>query len=122
MSDGALTILDGTHLRSLDLTLPEHDVALTGAEVLDIADSRASSALFGLSLPEKLKSSALLIIRVNDVDSFRRTQLSRDQATQSLADYVTAIADRLRGNSTLTNEGRDFDWTSIVMVALIHWR
>ncbi|KAB1202869.1 hypothetical protein CJ030_MR8G020203 [Morella rubra] len=96
MSDGALTILDGTHLRSLDLTLPEHDVALTGAEVLDIADSRASSALFGLSLPEKLKSSALLSIRVNDVDSFRRTQLSRDQATQSLADYVTAIADRLR--------------------------
>ncbi|KAG6647267.1 hypothetical protein I3843_07G065300 [Carya illinoinensis] len=96
MSDSALTILDGTHLRALDQTLPDHGPALTGAEVLDLADSRVSSALFGVSLPETVKSSALQSIHVNDVLSFRHTQLSRDQASRSLADYLNAIADRLK--------------------------
>lgn len=97
MSDGALTILDGSHLRELEQALPVHGLAFTGAEVLDLADSRVSSALYGFSLPETVKSSALQSIDINDVVSFRHTQLSRDQASRRLADYLNAIADRLRG-------------------------
>jgi len=100
MSDGVLTILDGSQLRSLDPTLPENDVALTGGEVLDLADSRASSALFGISLPETLKRSALQRIHVDDVVSFRSTQLGRDLVPHSLSDYISAMADQLKGTST----------------------
>ncbi|XP_059438104.1 uncharacterized protein LOC132170959 [Corylus avellana] len=96
MSDGVLTILDGSQLRSLDLTLPGGDVALTGGEVLDLAESRASSALFGISLPDTLKRSALRRIYVDDVVSFSRTQLGRDQVSQYLSDYHSAIADQLK--------------------------
>lgn len=100
MSDGVLTILDGSQLRSLDLTLPGGDVALTGGEVLDLAESRASSALFGISLPDTLTRSALQRISVDDVVSFSRTQLGRDQVSQYLSDYLSAIADQLKGTST----------------------
>ncbi|KAM1248266.1 hypothetical protein FF1_044244 [Malus domestica] len=51
MSDGVLTILEGSHLRAVDLTLPETDASLTGAQVLDLAVSKAFSSLFGLLLP-----------------------------------------------------------------------
>ncbi|GLT55108.1 hypothetical protein SLA2020_282570 [Shorea laevis] len=96
MSDGVLTILDGSQLRSLDPTLPEYGVALTGGEVLDLADSRASVALFGISLPEALKRSALRRIHVGDAVSFSRTQLGRDQVSHYLSDYISAIADQLK--------------------------
>lgn len=100
MSDGILTILDGSQLRSLHPTLPEDSVALTGGEVLDLADSRASVALFGISLPEALKRSALRRIHVGDAVSFSRTQLGRDQVSHYLSDYLSAIADQLKGTST----------------------
>ncbi|KAM1135232.1 hypothetical protein ACFX13_045071 [Malus domestica] len=57
MSDGVLTILDGSHLRAVDLTLPETDASLTGAQVLDLAVSKAFSSLFGLLLPLILTES-----------------------------------------------------------------
>uniref|UniRef100_A0A7N2L6Z3 EF-hand domain-containing protein n=1 Tax=Quercus lobata TaxID=97700 RepID=A0A7N2L6Z3_QUELO len=102
MSDGALTIVDGTQLRAADLTVvaKEDDADLmTGAKVLELAESRASSALFGLSLPQTLKSSALQSINLNDEDdvvSFRQTHLSSDQASLKLNHYLTAIADQLK--------------------------
>lgn len=98
MSDGALTVLDGTHLRAVDLSLPEADVSsLTGAQVLDLADSKASSSLFGLSLPQGLKSSALKRVNVQDDGVFRRAELDREQALKLTKDYITAIADELKG-------------------------
>ncbi|XP_050275106.1 uncharacterized protein LOC126717415 isoform X2 [Quercus robur] len=102
MSDGALTIVDGTQLRAADLTVvaAEDDADLmTGAKVLELAESRASSALFGLSLPQTLKSSALQSINLNDEDdvvSFRQTHLSSDQASLKLNHYLAAIADQLK--------------------------
>ncbi|KAK9293106.1 hypothetical protein L1049_021092 [Liquidambar formosana] len=71
MSDGGITVLDGTHLLAIDLSLPESDFPITGAQVLELAESRASSALFGLSLPENLKSSALKRLNLDDEVSFR---------------------------------------------------
>lgn len=96
MSDGALTVLDGNHLRAIDLSLPEAEVSLTGAQVLDLADSKASSSLFGLSLPQSLKSSALKRISLQDDDVFRLKELDRDQALKVITDYITAIADELK--------------------------
>ena len=54
MSDRVLTIVDETQLRAMDLTMvvAEDDADLmTEAKVLELAKSRATSALFGLSLP-----------------------------------------------------------------------
>ena len=96
MSDTALTVLDGTQLRALDLTVvAQDDVALmTGAKLLELADSRISSALFGLSLPQTLKSSALKRIHLDDNDV-----VSSDQVSLKLKDYLIAIADQLSGNN-----------------------
>ncbi|XP_068341284.1 uncharacterized protein [Pyrus communis] len=96
MSDGALTVLDGSHLRAVDLTLPDADASLTGAQVLDLAVSKASSSLFGLSLPQSLKSSALRRISLQEDDGFRSTELDRAQALKVIGEYITAIADELK--------------------------
>ncbi|KAL6989490.1 hypothetical protein U1Q18_015240 [Sarracenia purpurea var. burkii] len=96
MSDGGLTVLDGTHLRSIDFSLPEPDAIVTGAQLLELAESRASSSLFGLSLPENLKSSALKRLNIADDVLFRRTEFDGDRASSMLKDYVTAIADELK--------------------------
>lgn len=102
MSDGSLTVLDGTHLGAIDfsLPLPVSDVALTGAQVLDIADSTVSSSLFGLSLPQNLKSSALRRINIPDADVFRSSELSPERASETIKLYITAIADQLKGICT----------------------
>ncbi|XP_004302048.1 PREDICTED: uncharacterized protein LOC101303717 [Fragaria vesca subsp. vesca] len=96
MSDGALTVLDGSHLRAVDLSVPDSDVTLTGAHVLDLADSKASSSLFGLTLPQGLKSSALKRVNVQDDDVFRQAELDRHQALKLARDYIAAIADELK--------------------------
>ncbi|CAJ1961070.1 unnamed protein product [Sphenostylis stenocarpa] len=96
MSDGALQVLDGTHLRGLDLSLG--DGSFTGANILDIAHSRASSSLFGLSLPDSLRASALTRLRASDADAFRSAEFSADKASDVLRDYITAIADELKDN------------------------
>ncbi|KAB5556360.1 hypothetical protein DKX38_007269 [Salix brachista] len=101
MSDGGIMVLDGNTLRSLHVSLPEDRVTLTGAQVLDFAESEASQSLFGISLPPHLKSSALRRINIDGVDddtSFRRTELSRDEASRKLSDYLSAIADVLKDN------------------------
>ncbi|KAJ8759425.1 hypothetical protein K2173_006953 [Erythroxylum novogranatense] len=98
MSDGAITVLDGASLRSIHLLPPSSDDPLTGAQILDLADSKASEYLLGVSLPQTLKSSALKRVNVDDVVTFRRTELSRDAASEKLNNYVAAIANELKDN------------------------
>lgn len=98
MSELGLTVLDGKHLRAVDLSIPESDTAVTGAHVLDVAESRASSSLLGVSLPESIKSSAFQRLDFDgDAVSFRLAELDRDRASSLLKDYLTAIADQLQG-------------------------
>ncbi|KAK7285126.1 hypothetical protein RJT34_19886 [Clitoria ternatea] len=96
MSDGALQVLDGTHLRAVDLSLP--DAPLTGARILHIANSRASTSLSGLSLPDSLTSSSLTRLRIPDLHAFRSAEYSPNKASDILRDYISAIADELKDN------------------------
>ena len=97
MADGGLTIFNGQQIRVADLSLPESDVTFTGARLLDVADSKVSSLLSGLSLPDSVKSSALKRVNVGDVDGFRCAELDRQEASSKFKDYVIAIADELEG-------------------------
>ncbi|KAK9218642.1 hypothetical protein WN943_007279 [Citrus x changshan-huyou] len=100
MSAGGLTVVDGTQLRSLShpLALPISDGStVTGAQLLDFAENEASSSLFGLSLPQNLKSTALKHIAGSDNDvTFRIKDFDRDHASRLASDYITAIADELK--------------------------
>lgn len=92
--------MDGTQLRSLPhpLALPISDGStVTGAQLLNFAENEASSSLFGLSLPQNLKSTALKHIAGSDDDvTFRIKEFDRDQASRLASDYITAIADELK--------------------------
>lgn len=100
MSAGGLTVVDGTQLRSLShpLALPTSDGnTVTGAQLLDFAENEASSSLFGLSLPQNLKSTALKHIAGSEDDvTFRIKEFDRDHASKLASDYITAIADELK--------------------------
>lgn len=96
MSDGALRVLDGMHIKAVDLSLPEPDVIFSGAQILNIANSRASDSLFGLPLPESISASALSRIVPNDVDNFRSSEFTKDKASEIFKDYIAAIADELK--------------------------
>lgn len=96
MADEGLTIVDGEKLRFADLSLPESDVTFTGAQLLDVADSKVSSLLGGLSLPDTVKSSALKRLNVGDVINFRCAELDREEASSKFREYVIAIADELQ--------------------------
>ncbi|KAK8532087.1 hypothetical protein V6N13_131429 [Hibiscus sabdariffa] len=101
MSETGLTVLDGTHLRSLNPSLPELNGAVSGSQLLEIADSKASSSLFGLSLPQNLKASALsrVIAGAEDHDddvTFRQAEFDKDKASKFLCDYISAIADEMK--------------------------
>lgn len=100
MSAGGLTVVDGTQLRSLShpLALPISDGStVTGAQLLDFAENEASSSLFGLSLPQNLKSTALKHIAGSENDvTFRIKDFDRDHASRLASDYITAIADELK--------------------------
>ncbi|XP_052192285.1 uncharacterized protein LOC127801327 [Diospyros lotus] len=95
MSDVGLTVVDGAYLRAVDLTVPESGGAVTGAQVLELAESRASSSIFGLALPESLKSAALKRLNVDDAVSFCREEIDVDRASSILKSYVSAIAEQL---------------------------
>ncbi|XP_058105428.1 uncharacterized protein LOC131248920 isoform X1 [Magnolia sinica] len=95
MADGGLTVLDGTLLRSSIPRLPNPNSAVTGADLLQIAEIETSSALFGLSLPENLKSAALKRMNADSV-SFPLTEYSQEESSSILRNYVTAIADELK--------------------------
>lgn len=95
--DGGLTVFDGTLLRASLSHLPNPNGAVTGSDLLAMAESAASSTLYGLSLPEGLKSVALKRINVDAV-SFALTEHDEEKATSILRNYVVAIADELKGN------------------------
>ena len=97
MADEGLTIVDGEKLRFADLSLPESDVTFTGAQLLDVADSKVSFLLVGLSLPDTMMSSALKRLNVGDVINFRCAELNREEASSKFREYVIAIADELQG-------------------------
>ncbi|KAK4852588.1 hypothetical protein QYF36_025263 [Acer negundo] len=98
MSDGGFTVLDGTQLRSLSIPLtPSPDSngpVKTGAQVLDLVESKASSSL-GISLPQNLKSSALKRTVSVDDAAFQIKELDTDYASEIATNYLTAIADEL---------------------------
>ncbi|KAF5740521.1 Calcium-binding EF hand family protein [Tripterygium wilfordii] len=96
MSVPGVVVLDGTHLRSLHVSLPVADVNFTGAQLLDLADSKASDSLFGLSLPSTIKLAALTRMPAFDDATFRSTELTGDRASKLLHDYLSAIADVLK--------------------------
>lgn len=104
MSDGGafqLQILDGTNLRDLDLSSTVFDRAFTGAQLLDIAHSRASLSLFDLPLPDPLKTSALNRLRSSNSDAYvflsLETEYQPAKASEILKLYIAAIADELKG-------------------------
>lgn len=97
MSDGGLTVLDGTRLRTITPCLPQPNTttttdAITVAELIEIAETEISSSFHGFSLPENIKSYARKRINLNSV-----TELDREQASSKLREYVLAIADELKG-------------------------
>lgn len=94
MSEGGITVLDGTHLRSLHVSISE---PITGSQLLDLAISTASNTLFNLTLPHSITSSALHRANIADDITFRQTQLAVEAADATLQDYLTAIADELKG-------------------------
>lgn len=105
MSDGGafqLQILDGTNLRDLDLSSTLFDRPVTGAQLLDIAHSRASLSLFDLPLPDPLKTSALNRLRRSnsDVEPVLSLQAEYEpaKASEILKLYIAAVADELKDN------------------------
>lgn len=97
MSNAGLTIFDGAALRSIDLNPPELEHGLTGAQLLKISESKVSESLSGLSLPPHIKEAAISRVSEGDDISFRRTEFNRQQATEKLGMFVSAVADALAG-------------------------
>ncbi|KAG2316509.1 hypothetical protein Bca4012_067375 [Brassica carinata] len=95
MSNTGLTIFDGALLRSIDLNLPELQHGVTGAQLLEISESKVSESLSGLSLPPHIKEAAISRVSEGDDVSFRRTEFNRQQATEKLGVFVSAVADAL---------------------------
>nr|GMD42027.1 Trigger factor like [Ipomoea batatas] len=99
MMDEVLTVLDGTQLSAVDLSPPLCDgngSTLTGAQVLELAESKISSSIFGLALPETVKSSALKRLGIADEGSFRGAELDREKAASTLRNFVAAVVDVLK--------------------------
>ena len=98
MSNAGLTIFDGALLRSIDLNLPELEHGVTGAQLLEISESKVSESLSGLSLPPHIKEAATSRVSAGDDVSFRRAEFNREQASEKLGVFVSAVADALTGN------------------------
>ncbi|CAF1715933.1 hypothetical protein HID58_084424 [Brassica napus] len=95
MSNAGVTIFDGAVLRSIDLNLPELEHGVTGAQLLEISESKVSESLSGLSLPPHIKDAAISRVSAGDDVSFRITEFNREQASEKLGVFVSAVADAL---------------------------
>lgn len=97
-----MQILDGTNLRDLDLSSTVFDRPVTGAQLLDIAHSRASLSLFDLPLPDPLKASSLNRLRSSNSDAEHvlslETEYQPAKASEILKLYIAAVADELKDN------------------------
>ncbi|CAN8255666.1 unnamed protein product [Cochlearia groenlandica] len=96
MSDAGLKIFDGEALRSIDPNLPELQHGVTGAQILQISESKVYESLSGLSLPPHLIEAAISRVSAGDLVGFRRTGLNREQASEKLRLFVSVVADALR--------------------------
>ncbi|KAL1802712.1 hypothetical protein ACET3Z_031359 [Daucus carota] len=94
MADRGLKVIDGADLRSADLTLPELTSTVTGDHLIKLVESAVSASLFGLTLPEYLKSSALR--RLDIGESFATKEFQVDEARVVAKDLIAAIADQLQ--------------------------
>lgn len=103
MSTAKLTVFDGSNITAAaDLSLSGLTTPVTGPDVLQLAESRASASLLGASLPEPIKSAARRRISVDiDDQSFNSAELSKEAAVALLVSYITAIADELKGSLIL---------------------
>ncbi|XP_008808014.1 uncharacterized protein LOC103720192 [Phoenix dactylifera] len=96
MADGGLMLIDGNQLRDGDLRLPLPGATVTGAHLVELAESEAAARLFGLSLPESLRSAALRRM-AGDVDIFLTEEFSdAESMKQKLEEYLVALADELK--------------------------
>ncbi|CAN7023874.1 unnamed protein product [Brassica oleracea var. botrytis] len=95
MSNAGVTIFDGAVLRSTDLSLPELEHGVTGAQLLEISESKVSESLSGLSLPPHIKDAAISRVSAGYDVSFRITEFNREQASEKLGVFVSAVADAL---------------------------
>ncbi|KAL1208916.1 hypothetical protein V5N11_030394 [Cardamine amara subsp. amara] len=96
MSNAGLTIFDGAVLRSIDLNLQELEHGVTGAQLLEISESKVSESLLGLSLPPHLKKAAISKVSEGDDVNFRRTDFNKEQASEKFGVFVSTVADALR--------------------------
>lgn len=95
MADGGLAVLDGTHLRDADLRLPLADGTVTGDQLIQLCESKASAHLFGLSLPEPVKSA--VIRRLNGGDDVGLLSFGGGDSQKALVnEYFLALADELK--------------------------
>ncbi|KAK4775877.1 hypothetical protein SAY87_023838 [Trapa incisa] len=94
---GGITVIDGSNVRgAADVSLPDHfSSAITGAQVIELAESKVTGCLPGISFPESLKLPALESVGVSDAVSFSITEFDQERALQKIKDYISAIADRL---------------------------
>ncbi|EOA21064.1 hypothetical protein CARUB_v10001403mg [Capsella rubella] len=96
MSNTGLMIFDGEVLRSIDISLPELQHNITGAQLLEISESKVSKSLSGLTLPPNLKNAAVSQVSDGDDVTFRRTEFNQQQASEKLGVFISAVADTLR--------------------------
>ncbi|KAL9233229.1 hypothetical protein vseg_008253 [Gypsophila vaccaria] len=100
MSDGGLKVLDGASLTTAATPPPQLSAVADENAVLSIADTRVSELLHGVSLPARVKSSALKRVNFDSRDERnqkqQQQQLDRDDAEVLFRDYISAIADELK--------------------------
>lgn len=98
MADEGMVVLDGTELRDLDLRLPVPDGPVAGAMALQLAESEASTRLFGISLPENIRSTALRTIReADDLDFLSEVFHDSDALRSLIQKFLLVVADQLKG-------------------------
>lgn len=97
MANGGLTVVDGSTLRADDLRLPLPDGAVSGARLLQHAESEVAARLFGLSLPDPLRSAAFRRLAGGDARSFEEEVIDADSVKRKVREYLLALADDLAG-------------------------
>ncbi|GAB2238860.1 hypothetical protein Droror1_Dr00024773 [Drosera rotundifolia] len=101
MSDGGLKLLDGTHLTTTIAAPFSDPSAVSGAEVIDFADSIVSKSLYGLRLPVNRRAVALERVGVLDEEKFRGEEVEKVVAERVMREYVNAVAEGLRDDPLL---------------------
>lgn len=97
MADGGLAVLDGTHLRDADLRLPIADGTVTADQLIQLCESKASALLFGLSLPEHVKSAVIRRLNGGDDVGLLSKEFSGGDSQKALVkEYFLALADELK--------------------------